>query len=107
MPDDRVVEQVLELVEAIPAGQAATYGDIAGVVGIGPRQVGKIMSQIGAAVPWWRVVNAKGSLPPALLATAKVHWAEERTPMTETGCQLARCRVEEDWFGGSTNFRCP
>ena len=56
------VEAVLQVVEAIPPGRVASYGDIAEAVGQGgPRQVGHVMALHGAAVPWWRVVRADGS----------------------------------------------
>lgn len=56
------VEAVLRAVEQIPAGQVASYGDVAEAVGGGgPRQVGHVMALHGAAVPWWRVVRADGS----------------------------------------------
>ena len=59
--DDEYVEAVLTAVEQIPAGQVASYGDIAELVGRGgPRQVGQIMSRYGGAVAWWRVVRADG-----------------------------------------------
>lgn len=55
------VEAVLQLVEQIPAGRVATYGDLAEAVGRGgPRQVGTVMARYGAAVSWWRVVRADG-----------------------------------------------
>jgi alkylated DNA nucleotide flippase Atl1 len=63
VPDvEAYVEAVLRAVEQIPAGQVASYGDVAEAVGGGgPRQVGHVMALHGAAVPWWRVVRADGS----------------------------------------------
>lgn len=59
--DDAYVESVLSAVEQIPAGQVASYGDLAEYVGIGgPRLVGRVMSTQGSGVPWWRVVRADG-----------------------------------------------
>lgn len=59
--DERYVEAVLAAVERIPAGCVASYGDLAQAVGRGgPRQVGRVMSSYGAAVPWWRVVRSDG-----------------------------------------------
>jgi alkylated DNA nucleotide flippase Atl1 len=63
--DEDYVEAVLALVEQVPPGRVMTYGALAEAVGSGgPRQVGKVMSTYGGAVPWWRVVHADGS--PAL-----------------------------------------
>ncbi|WP_250448398.1 MGMT family protein, partial [Actinotalea sp. C106] len=63
--DEEYLEEVLDLVDAIPPGRVMTYGDVAGVLrGIlgrgGARQVGQVMARAGAGVPWWRVVNAAG-----------------------------------------------
>ena len=59
--DADYAELVLSVVEQIPPGQVATYGDIAEIVGRGgPRQVGNVMAQFGGGVPWWRVVRADG-----------------------------------------------
>ena len=75
--DDLVVERVLRAVELVPPGTVVAYGDLAELVGIGPRQVGSIMATWGSGVAWWRVTNAAGSLPPELLARAREHWAAE------------------------------
>ena len=63
------VEAVLALVERIPPGRVMSYGTIAEYLaddfGRGsPRRVGTIMSQYGGTVPWYRVVNSVGRLPP-------------------------------------------
>ena len=61
MDREEYVEAVLGAVESIPPGSVATYGDIAEYVGQGgPRQVGAIMREYGASVPWWRVIRASG-----------------------------------------------
>ena len=62
-PDrEAYVEAVLQVVEQIPPGSVASYGDIAEAVGVGgPRQVGRVMALHGGAVAWWRVVRADGS----------------------------------------------
>lgn len=74
---DWTVEQVLRAVELIPTGSVVSYGDVAGLVGSTPRRVGTIMARHGAGVPWWRVTNAAGALPPGLLPRAREHWAAE------------------------------
>lgn len=75
--DDVLVERVLRAVELVPPGQVVSYGDLAALVGIGPRQVGAVMSQWGSGVPWWRVTNHTGRLPAPLLARAREHWHAE------------------------------
>ncbi|MBK8470116.1 MAG: MGMT family protein [Candidatus Phosphoribacter sp.] len=75
-------ELVLELVEQIPPGQVATYGDLARWVGSGgPRQAGQVMSRYGSDVPWWRVVRAGGLPPRGLGAAAAEHYRDENTPL--------------------------
>lgn len=60
-------EKIYEVVQRIPRGKVATYGQIARLAGIpqGARQVGYAMAALGRGrprpdVPWHRVVNAKG-----------------------------------------------
>ena len=80
-PDD-YVEAVLALVEQVPPGRVTTYGALADEVGFGgPRRVGRVMSQFGGPVPWWRVVRADGSLPPSHGDEARAHYLDEGTPL--------------------------
>ena len=72
-----VVERVLRAVEQVPRGRLVTYGDLAALVGVGPRQVGAIMRHWGGNVTWWRVTNASGDLPAHLREEARGRWAEE------------------------------
>lgn len=82
-PDrDALIERVLDLVEAVPPGRVTTYGLLADAVGFGgPRWVGRVLSTRGAAVPWWRVVRADGSLPPSHRRSAIAQYRKERTPV--------------------------
>ena len=73
--DDLTVERVLRVVEAIPPGRVAAYGEVGAIVGVGPRLVGRIMRTWGSSVPWWRVTDSYGDHP--LLARALPHWQEE------------------------------
>ena len=82
--DDAYVEAVLRRVEQVPPGRVTTYGELADAVGRGgPRLAGRVMSQYGAAVPWWRVVRADGSTPDFLQSSAARHWRAEGTPLLE------------------------
>ncbi|MCI1789035.1 MAG: MGMT family protein [Actinomyces sp.] len=94
--DDLVVERVLRAVECVPPGQVATYGQIGAVVGIGARQVGRILAVEGAPVPWWRVVNARGRFPSALALRALSEWRREGTPIDEgvPAVRIGEARVE-------------
>lgn len=59
-------QRVWQVVNAIPAGRVATYGQIAQLAGVpgptGPRQVGYALAALaaGGSVPWQRVINAAG-----------------------------------------------
>lgn len=89
--DEALVERVLSVVEAIPAGQVCSYGDIAELLDVGPRQIGAVMSVYGGAVCWWRVTNARGELPPHLLDDARAHWWDEGVGLSSTG---RGCRID-------------
>ena len=60
--------RIYRVVRRIPRGRIATYGQVAGLAGLGghARQVGYAMHAIpdDANVPWQRVINAKGEVSP-------------------------------------------
>ncbi len=83
---ERYVEDVLACVEQVPRGRVTTYGAIAEAVGrYGPRRVGNVMATHGAAVAWWRVVRADGSLPPSHDVEARQAYLEEGTALRPSG----------------------
>lgn len=98
--DDVLVERVLRAVELVPPGQVITYGDIAELVGTGPRQVGSIMRLYGSNVTWWRVTNASGDLPAHLRERALDHWGEEGIAVRAngSGCRIREHRVDLTWL---------
>ena len=76
-----VIRLVLALVDEIPSGRVATYGQIARLIGRSKnaRLVGKILSQsdlYGGKHPCHRVVNAAGRLAPGWEDQAHLLWAE-------------------------------
>lgn len=90
MSDDLYTELVLRCVEQVPRGRVTSYGTIAEVVHEllgrgGPRQVGSVMKREGAAVTWWRVVHADGSISPAHRDEARQAYLEEGTPLRPNG----------------------
>ena len=86
MDREEYVETVLSLIEQVPPGRVTTYGGLAELVGVGgPRQVGRVMSTYGGAVPWWRVVHADGSLPVCHDGEALAHHRAEGTPLRPSG----------------------
>lgn len=79
---DDFVSRVLEVVAAIPAGKAMSYGDVAAAIGSrAPRAVGMVMAHYGSEVPWWRVVRASGYPAEALAVRALSHYEAEGTPL--------------------------
>ncbi len=92
---DAYVEAVLATVEQVPSGRATTYGLVADAVGRGgPRLVGWVMARYGAAVPWWRVVRADGSLPESHHLEAVAHYRQEGTPLRGSIADVALLRVD-------------
>jgi alkylated DNA nucleotide flippase Atl1 len=96
-------DAVLEVVDAVPAGRATTYGDVAAALrragwGGGPRTVGAVMARYGAAVAWWRVVRADGGLPGCDPHEALARLLAEGTPLRgwpdSPRVDLRRARVE-------------
>jgi methylated-DNA-protein-cysteine methyltransferase related protein len=83
--DEIIVERVLRAVEQVPRGRLVAYGDIAALVGVGPRQVGSVMRHWGGNVTWWRVTNAAGDLPVPLREQARPLWMEEGILMRRNG----------------------
>ncbi len=93
---DELVERVLVAVECVPTGCVVSYGDIAAIVGTGPRVVGRVMALYGAGVAWWRVTNATGHLPVHLLLQARERWASEGIAANAagTGCKIVPFRAD-------------
>lgn len=82
-----LAERVFLLVEAIPPGSVTTYGAVAEAAGCGPRQVARLIQELGG-LPWWRLVNVRGELPPSLTPAAREHWQAEMTPLTSDGTRV-------------------
>ena len=98
--DELRVERVLRAVESIPAGCAMPYGRVGRAVGESARLAARVLSHHGSAVPWWRVPNARGELPPPLMARALLHLYEEGTPLTADGrIDLRRAGLDETDYG--------
>lgn len=83
-PPPSTYTRVYAAVARIPAGRVATYGQVAALVGAprGARQVGYALAALpaGSAVPWHRVVNARGeiSVGGASAVTQRLRLVRER-----------------------------
>ena len=65
--DDPLYTRIYAVVEQIPSGRVAAYGQIASIVGnCTARMVGYAMAAVpaGSTVPWQRVINAQGKISP-------------------------------------------
>lgn len=84
--------EVQAIVRRIPRGRVLAYGDIAALVGTGPRQVGRIMSGAGGGLPWQRVVRADGT--PALChdGVALALLRAEGTPLRGNRVDMTKAR---------------
>ena len=67
-PDYALYERIYQVVEQVPYGNVATYGDIAAIVGGGcdARTVGYALNEIPSeregSVPWQRIINREGGI---------------------------------------------
>ena len=79
--DDRLIYEILSVVEEIPAGKVASYGQIARLIGRekNARLVGRVLSQAEryGDYPCHRVVNHAGRLVPG--------WMEQRSRLETEG----------------------
>lgn len=92
-PPTAYAREVLDAVDRVPAGQAATYGDIAEWMGRGSaRGVGSVMSRHGSEVPWWRIVQASGRPAEPHVDEALALLRAEGCPTVGERVDLARCR---------------
>ncbi len=94
--NDREI-RVYTVIQGIPAGKVATYGQIASLAGLpgAARLVGKVLSGLPAdtQLPWHRVINAAGkiSLPQNSdsFAEQKKRLAEEKVLVCGNGIKLS------------------
>ncbi len=72
-----LADSILLVTDAIPAGNVSTYGDIAKVVGCGPRLVARVLAHSDGEACWWRVVRSNGTIAEHLVAEASTRLAAE------------------------------
>jgi alkylated DNA nucleotide flippase Atl1 len=86
------LDEVRRIVDAVPPGQVITYGEIAALIGIGPRQAGRLVGQLGGCSPWWRVVYRDGSPATCHDGTALSLLLQESAPMCDDRVDIGRTR---------------
>ena len=93
MMDERLIYEILSVVEEIPPGRVATYGQIAHLTGRekNARLVGKILStsQQYGEYPCHRVVNHAGRTAPGWFEQPEL-LRREGVPFQENGCVALR-----------------
>ena len=99
LPD--LAAAVLDVVDLVPPGRVATYGDVAEYLAqdhrrVGPRQVGAVMARFGGAVAWWRVLRADGSPPQGHEREALERYRSEGTPLRAGGTKVDLRRARWD-----------
>ena len=81
---ENLIYEILSVVEEIPEGRVATYGQIARLIGRekNARLVGKVLSRAGyyGKYPCHRVVNHAGRLAPG--------WPEQKDLLRQEGVSL-------------------
>lgn len=89
-------ERVLAVVRRIPKGKVATYGDVAEAAGYpgAARQVVWALRSGGKAVPWHRVLGAKGRI---LLPGA--NGLEQRLRLRTEGIAIEDDKVDLERYG--------
>jgi methylated-DNA-protein-cysteine methyltransferase related protein len=83
---------VYALVRRVPAGQVATYGQVAALVGRArsARAVGGAMRRCPDDVPWHRVVNSQGAISRRRVQSGMM---TQRIRLEQEGVRLRRGRV--------------
>ena len=96
MPDEKLVYEILSVVEEIPAGRVASYGQIARLIGRekNARLVGRVLSlaQFYGDYPCHRVVNHAGRLAPHFPEQRQLLLAEGVTFLPNGCVDMKTCR---------------
>ena len=95
--NDQALEKIWQIVEAIPSGSVASYGEVARRAGL-PRRARLVGRALGEApedrpLPWHRVVRADGRIafPPG----SKLHKLQVRR-LREEGVVVSDGRVKRE-----------
>jgi len=79
--------RILAVVDSVPRGHVATYGQVAREAGL-PRHarlVGRVLSELpsGTRIAWHRIVNAAGTISP------RPHAAQQRRRLEREGVRFS------------------
>ena len=98
MSSASIRQKIYVMVSRIPEGTVATYGQIAERVGVGPRQVGRALSEMPGDVtcPWHRVINARGEVP--LRSGSKAAHLKQRRLLEREGIVFRNGRVDLETY---------
>ena len=90
--------RIYDAVARVPEGTVVTYGQIAEMVGVGPREVGRALRLLprGRVCPWHRVVNAKGEVS-LRSGSDSAHTKQERL-LEREGIEFRSGRIDLDVF---------
>jgi methylated-DNA-protein-cysteine methyltransferase-like protein len=91
-----LADSILLATDAIPVGQVSTYGDIANIVGCGPRLVARVLAGSGGQACWWRVVRSDGTIAEHLVAEASMRLSGEGVAVREGRVNLKLHRAALD-----------
>lgn len=99
-------QRIYAIVDSVPKGRVATYGQIAREAGLGrgARQVGRALRELprGSRLAWHRIVNAQGKLSPrgdgSSVTTQRRRLTAEGIEFERGGrIDLARYLWQPDW----------
>ncbi len=101
MPDLSRYERIYRVVEAIPRGRVATYGQVAELAGLPGRSrlVGRVLGYLPDRhpAPWFRVVGAGGRISPRGDGASE---EEQRLLLEDEGVVFSKSgRIDLDRFG--------
>ena len=93
-------ELIWQVVNAIPAGKVATYGQVARLAGLPgfARYVGHVLRNLpqGSCLPWHRVINAQGRLS---LPEGSDSWHHQRRLLEQEGITFNEGRLLLSRYG--------
>ena len=98
--NEDLIYEILSVVEEIPYGKVATYGQIASLIGRerNARLVGKVlsMSEYYGEYPCYRVVNHAGRTAPGWREQRELLIEEDVVMKDETHVDLKKCQWDGD-----------